>query len=126
MKRTLIIELLLFFIFGVIFSVVIINTQNIIQSVNWYKNNLTNYPWQQYVEDIQLPTNIARLVFYYLATISNLIAIILIGLKDFKPLASKYKARKETRAKAKAERAEADKQAKIQALKSELEKLENE
>lgn len=63
----------------------------------------------------------------YLLSFTSLLAVfITIAIKSFpvfKPLVDKHNARKQKRAEARAERAEADKQAKIEELERQLEEL---
>lgn len=119
MKRSIIIEILLIFVLGVLLSVTILNLQSIISSINWYKNNAEFYSWEEYAKETNFAAYIIRLVFYLLATIANLGAIILIAVKDFpvfNPVVDKHTARK-------AERTAAKKQAKITELEAQLEEL---
>lgn len=65
-------------------------------------------------------------ICFFIATSTIIATIILIAIKDFtafQPLRDKLAARKQARATAKAEKAEADKKARIEALENELKEL---
>lgn len=121
MKRTIIIEVLLLFIFTILIIVLINAWQNLHILLEFYEGE----DWEIFVKNYNITSAIIFPIFYTLATIADLAAIILIALKDFKSLADKLATRKVARQEAKAERAEADKQAKISELEKQLEELKN-
>lgn len=99
---------------------------------------LLMYPWIIYIESLSLYIRANEfnedgfkvcLTIFLLITITIIAIMISMGLvaiKDFpcfKPLADKLQARKEKRTQAKAERADAGKQARIAQLQAELEEL---
>lgn len=120
MKKTIIIEILLLFV-----------TVLLLYFCGLYWDSVSSYieigvPYSEIRE--ALNRCIVYAVLNTLASIATLTAIILIALKDlpvFKPIADKLTAHKEKRTQAKAERAEADKQARITELENELNELKN-
>lgn len=123
MKRTIVIEILL------LFTVIVHLTLGI-----WcIKVSYLNF---QHIHGV--PAEIAsdllsgaykyliRGIFALLAALATLAAMILIALKDFpvfKPMLDKLAAKRDMRKQAKAEKAVADKQARIERLQSELDEL---
>lgn len=110
MKRTIIIEIILLFnmCLSAFFAIKFI--QGIFQyNVNWS----TSY-------------YITMTTLYLLSFVSLLAVFIIVAIKDFpvfKPLLDKHNARKQKRAQTKAERAEIEKQKRIEQLETELEEL---
>ena len=123
MKKTIIVEILLLFVLAVLLAFCIKIWNYIALLIEWatgVDEASASYVYESVY--IALPYSLLTLI----ALPITLFVIILIALKDlpvFKPLADKLTARKEKRTQAKAERAEADKQARIAELENELEEL---
>lgn len=88
---------------------------------NYYFNNPT-IEWAEMYHRLAINCTILA-CFCFVAIVFNLFVIILFAFPVFKPLVDKHNARKQKRAEARAERAEADKQAKIEELERQLEEL---
>ncbi len=129
MKRTIFVEILLLLVLAVLLAIGIAHWQSVSSWLNLYFEDFHNdYTWNEFVKEFAFDKTLTYSIFTLVATIADLVAIILIAIKDFpvfKPLLDKLAANKERRTQAKAERAEADKQAKIKALEAELEELKN-
>lgn len=125
MKRTIIIEVILFFVLAVLIAVIWKQWDSIQLSFYYYKNYFSqNHTLNEIYPN--LIENIVLTSFATLSCIATFVAIVLIAIKDFlifKPLVDKVTARKQARAQTKAEKAQAAKQAKIEALEAELEEL---
>lgn len=134
MKKTLIIELILTIVFAITLAVAIYfwkGVQTTINAINLFKSHNDNF-YSQIIEDyyISLKPLIGYGTVSLLALLADLAAMVLIAIKDFpvfKPLVEKLQAksqaRKHSKEQAKAARAEANKQAKIAELESQLEEL---
>lgn len=130
MKRSIIIELLIFFVFVVLVALSIIL---------WKRYNDLNYFYTYFIntghDDIaqEYPPMIVHCLIYAIlsafALLADFAAIIMLAIKDFpvfKPLVDKLNERKQKHAQAKAERADRAKQAKIAELEQQLEELKKE
>lgn len=130
MKKSIVKLILCLFVLAVLISLLVLCIRlsvNMSNTLNVYKN-------LDYSSEDELIISMSNIyveyivysIFATMACVATFILIILIALKDlpvFKPLADKLTAHKEKRTQAKAERAEADKQARITALENELEEL---
>lgn len=125
MKKTFCIEVLLLFVFIVLIACCasyFIIVANNLAVINVYKQHNENY--LEVLTGVYIYSILGT--FSILAILADLAAMIIIAIKDFpafKPLADKLNARKEQRQQAKDEKAEADKQAKIERLQAELGEL---
>lgn len=135
MKQFITIQLLLF----VVLIICIILCVSEFQVVQNYLTSLDVIKDAEYVDDFrkiykqQLVKHSIFAGLSIIAIITVLITMLLIALKDlaiFKPLIEKHQAkvnnRKASKAKSKADRAEANKQARIEKLQAELESLKTE
>lgn len=135
MKKTIVIEILLLFVVAWLIPIMIYHAENIEMYrtlISIYKENPDAFSYESTLaHTIQnLNTQIIYFVFTLLAALATLAAMILVALKDFpvfKPLLDKLAAkradRKQANDTAKAEKAAADKQARIERLQSELDEL---
>lgn len=127
MKRVIFIEILLIFILSFLLVATISYWKNVEFLVNYYNNHLQDtVSWNDFVSAYGFDNNLTYSIISLIAVLANLIAIILITTKNFpvfKPLVDKYNARKQKHAQAKAERAEIEKQKRIEQLETELEEL---
>lgn len=141
MKRTIVIEVLLSFIFVVLaylfISYLINAVQNFSFADNWLKSNLeSGYDGESVLNEAEIIKEAAtrQILFatllYLPAVLADLAAMIIIAihpLPGFKPLVEKYSkwssSRKEAREAERAEKAEADKQRRIEELQAELDAL---
>lgn len=137
MKKTILIEILLFFVFVWLIYGTVIWWSSANYEVVELKHFLTNFSPDNFATFETYTNTLAGLKSYTaravtcaiistLATLSTLAAIIVIAIKDiscFKLLIDKIKAKLEERKIAKAEKAEADKQARIEQLQAELDEL---
>ena len=111
MKKTIFIEILLFFIFAVLLALSIIFLQMAVAQFN--------LPEQYHFPaiDAAARSNLMYGLFLLLAAIADLVVIILITLKDFPKIMESIKTRKAARKKAKKQKRIADLQAELDELK---------
>lgn len=112
MKKIIVIEILLLFALSI--ELYFFGT---------YWNQVNLYIQYDYTNSEGFYVCIKYSILFTVLVITTIAAITLIALKDFKPLANRLQARKEKRNQAKAERAIANKQAKIENLEKQLEEL---
>lgn len=137
MKRTIAIEALLFFIVAVLIYLFISNLISAVQNLNFANDLLNSRLEEGYSEEVALREvdNIKEIstrqvlfatLLYLPAAIADFTSIVLIAvfpLPGIKPLVEKVQARREARFAARAEKAEADKQKRIEELQAELDEL---
>lgn len=130
MKKSILLTVLMVFIF-VVLIVLDVYFWRAVNSYIQAIQTLKGYTDSQYQEIItEFQQGLTKLAIYgsvtTIASVATLAAIILIATKDLpilKHISDKLAVRKEKRTQAKAERAQANKQAKIQALEQQLEEL---
>ncbi len=125
MKKTILIELLLLFGFSVALACSIklfVYANGCIETIEIFRE------YADVVESYRgaMHTAISYAIPSLIAALGTLAAGIIIAVKDFpcfKPLIDKFKAKREAKAVAKTEKAEADKKARIEQLQAELDEL---
>lgn len=125
MKRVIVVELLLIFIFAIGLMWSILSIQS---CINAYEN-ITFVPNQAEFFRDYFNNQLVKTIFTFLATIADLVAIILIAIKDFpvfKPLVDKYSAWTTARKAAKHAKSEKAANEKKQQRIADLEKALNE
>ena len=129
MKKILIIDICLIFVF---FSLILVFVYNALLLSNHFESikSLENQGWSTEIIELNkdqiLKTYLPMMLFSSLAAICTAFAIVWLSISNttcFKPLLDKLQARKQARQAALADKAEADKQARIAKLESELEEL---
>lgn len=122
MKRTILIEILLLIAAIVMIACCVqffIIVANDLETIEWFKQENQEYlSWYRFVWQYSIFGSLSLL-----AALADLAAMILIALRDIPKLKAWVERRKAARADAKAEKAEADKQARIAALQAELDQL---
>lgn len=134
MKKTIIIEVLLLFVFCVALACaikILIFSTNMLYMID-YANNVLQYENDnlriEYIASLneQYNTALSYGIPAIFAAVADLAAMVIIAIKDFpvfKPLVDKFKAHKEQRDAAKAKQAEIAKQERINELQAELDEL---
>ncbi len=119
MKKTIIVEFLLLFVFAVLLYFCICHLLMFSDLVKIYNSNDKTLSFAEEFGYSELIKGIISL----LACIADITGIILIALTHVKPITAIIEARKLKRAQLRTERAHADKQAKIAELEAKLEEL---
>ncbi|MCH5165653.1 MAG: hypothetical protein J1G01_04560 [Clostridiales bacterium] len=134
MKKTIVIEILLAFIFAVLIACCCPFLKHV-AAMNEYIEEINglilNHPNLDYSTDLkyynaQIDKALAYAIPMLIAAIADIAVMVVIAIKDFpifKSLKNKFKARKEQRAAAKAEQAAVAKQQRIEKLQAELDEL---
>lgn len=126
MKRTIIIEVLLLFILGVLISLFV---THIDQTITWFGD--INWNIEQGFEPIDIVykrayTNLTYSIFSSLASVFDIAIMIIIAIQNFKafqPIIEKYHSRKSNRLAARQAKAEEEKQKQIAELEKKLDEL---
>ena len=122
MKKQIVIEILLLFVLAVLIAI----STNFLQTSITHFNHYHSENYEVFKE-----WGIQQLVwgiFALLACIADIAVMVLVALKDFKlfmPLIEKHNARKAQIAAARAAKADADKQKRIEELQAELDDLQD-
>lgn len=126
MKRIIIIESLLIFIFAILVTLFVPHLQ---QAIIWFKDIHWNIAQGFSPHPLSYKyayTNLSYSIFSFLAAIADIAVMVLIAIKEFKvfqPLIDKHNARKQERAAARTAKAESEKRKRIEQLQAELEEL---
>lgn len=134
MKKTIIVETALIVILAISITFAVEYwglTSKLIDELKIFKNNFNPSNYFSYYPELNYYHNTIKHNAIYgslslIAAFATLAAMVLIALKDFpvfKPMLDKLTAKRADRKQAKAEKAAADKQARIERLQSELDEL---
>lgn len=126
MKRIIIIESLLIFVFAIL---VVLFVPHIRQTIIWFKDihwNILQGFSPHPLSYKYAYTNLSYSIFSFLAAIADIAVMALVAIKEFKvfqPLIDKHNARKQARAAARTAKAESEKQKEIAELEKRLDEL---
>ena len=127
MKKIVVIEILLLFVFAVLIACttkLFIYITELNEEMIKYGIDTQAFGYQIYKGRLNTATSYA--IPTLIASIADLVVIVIIAIKDFtvfKPIAVKFNAHKEKRAEARAEKVEIAKQQRIEKLQAELNEL---